>query len=236
MYKSGFKNNHSETKEDENYLFSNVVHNNLKTTKVEMMDKHINTYEGKINSSELHSIVKTIFGFDLDKMPILAKEIAEPLKEHALTGYTIPLSRIVMDTFLKKLGKDVTPENIRKIINQIFGTNLEGISSLEGAKISLFSKGQWITRNNKDLFEVHTGIGDIDVWIIPSKYLTEQTGLEELPTELKQSLDSIGYYYDEAIGSYYYSNPTGKAVPDDFKGQTIGAIKRIIQNLYAHLH
>ena len=49
----------------------------------------------------------------------------------------------------------------------------------------------------------------------------------ELPIELINTLISLGYYFEENDGSYYYSNPTGEPVPDAFKGQTMMAIRKV---------
>ena len=72
----------------------------------------------------------------------------------------------------------MTGVDIRGMINQIFGINLNGVSSLEGAGISLYSKGQWVLQSDKDLFVVYTGSGDLDVKVFPTEYFTKQTGLE----------------------------------------------------------
>ncbi|WP_249308502.1 hypothetical protein [Lederbergia citrea] len=191
-------------------------------SKVEVMDKYLDSLEKKIDASEIYRVVNQVFGIDLDSVSILSPEKTKS-------------SRVVIGSCLNHYGNKITGKEIRKIINQTFGINLDGISSLEKAKISLFSKGQWIIRNEKDLFVVHTGSGDIDVKVFPTKYFTEQTGLEELPKDLQQSLTRIGYHYEEKIGSFYFKNPSGQAVPDAFKGQTIGAIVEVIHNLYSHL-
>jgi len=204
-------------------------------TKVEMMDKHFESYGKRVDSSEICRVIHSIYGFDLDAMPILFKVTEEQLEKHSLTRDTVPLSRIVIDSFLEQHGKEATAAEIRNMINQIFGTNLDGISALTGSRISLFSKGQWIVRSDKDLFLVHTGPGDVDVRIVPTKYFTEQTGLEDLPNDLQHALTSIGFYYNEKIGSYYFSNPTGEAVHDSFKGQTLGAIMKVIRESYSYL-
>ncbi|GAB6991087.1 hypothetical protein [Paenibacillus pini] len=174
-------------------------------TKVELMDTQLASYEGKLNSSEICRVVEEIFGFNLDP---------------AQLGYN---------------GDPISGADIRKLINQKFGVNLDGVASLEKAKISLYSKGQWVVRNEHDLITVLTGTGDVDVKVLPTAYFMEQTGIQELPNELQQSLTSLGYSYDEEVGGYYYSNPSGKAVPDAFKGQTIGAIVQVIQQRYSDL-
>lgn len=191
-------------------------------TKVDIMDKYLDSYQGKITSSEICSIVKTIFKFDLETKPVLLSS-------------TEGTAKMAIESGIAQYGKNISGAEVRKLINHIFGINLDAISSLDGARISLFSKEQWVVQHEQDLFVIHTGLGDVDVKIYPTDYFTEQTGLGELPEELQQSLASIGFYYDEKVGSYYYSNPSGKAIPDSFKGQTIGAILKVIHHSYQSL-
>ena len=187
--------------------------------KVDIMDKYFDSYQEKVTSSEICSIVKSIFKLDLETKPVLLSS-------------TEGTAKMAIDSGLAQFGKNVSGAEIRKLINQIFGINLDAISSLDGSRISLFSKGQWVIQHEQDLFVVHTGLGDVDVKVFPTDYFSEQTGLKELPEDLQQSLTSIGFYYDEKIGSYYYSNPSGEAIPDAFKGQTIGTILTFIRHSY----
>ena len=121
------------------------------------------------------------------------------------------------------------------MLNQNFGINLLAIDALEQERISLYSKGQWVVQNDRDLFIVYTGSDDVDVKVFPTKYFTEQTGLDVLPSDLQHLLSRIGFHYDKKMQSYYFANPTGQAVSDQFKGQTIGAIVEVIHRLYSHL-
>lgn len=194
-------------------------------TKIEMMDKYLSSSE--ISTSEICTIVNKIFGIDLDDVSILHNK-------HTESANTID-ARATIDIYLDQDEKKMTGEEIRNMLNQIFGINLNAIAALEQERISLYSKGQWVLKNDKDLFIVYTGIEDIDVKVLPTKYFTEQTGLEVLPSELQRILSSIGFYYDKEIQSYYFANPTGKAVTDDFKAQTIGAIVEVIHKFYSHL-
>lgn len=187
-------------------------------TKAEAMDNRINTYGEGITSTEIFEIIHQIFNFDLQSNPNL------PI-----------LPQAAIDEYLEQSENKVTGAEIRKIINLTVGINLDALSALEGAKISLYSKDQWMLQHNKDLFVVHTGTGDIDARILPTDYFTEQTGSGELPIDLINVLLSLGFYYEENLGCYYYSNPTGEPVPDAFKGQTIMAIRKVIHQSYSHL-
>jgi hypothetical protein len=198
-------------------------------TKVEIMDKYIDSFRKKISSSVICRVMNSIFGFDLDSIPVLSK-----VAESFVTSEK-PLARVVIDSYLEEYGKGITGAEIRGMINQIFGINLDAITALEGARISIYSKNQWVIQHEHDLFVVQTGTGDIDVKVFPTKYFTEQTGLKEVPNDLHHSLTRMGFSYHEKIGSYYFLNPTGEAIPDAFKGQTIGAIIEVIRHSYSNL-
>ena len=49
----------------------------------------------------------------------------------------------------------------------------------------------------KTCLSVHTGTGDVDVRITPTAYFIEQTGSENCPIELINTLLSLGYYFEE---------------------------------------
>ncbi|MDQ8736452.1 hypothetical protein [Paenibacillus sp. LHD-38] len=186
-------------------------------SKAEAMDNLMESYLEGISSSEVFNIIRQVYKFDLESTlaPVMP--------------------RAAMDAYLEQSGNKVTGAEIRKMVNQAFSINLDALSALEGAKISLFSKNQWMVQHEKDLFEVHTGTGDVDVKISPTNYFIAQTGSGELPHDLINALITLGYRYEENIGSYYFSNPMGEPVPDAFKGQTMMAIKRVIHHSYSHL-
>jgi hypothetical protein len=183
-------------------------------TKVEVMGKYFDSYVGKIRSSEVCRVVNQIFGIDL--------QVASP-------------NISVIDSYLDHYGKKITVVEICGIINQNFGINLAGIDALEEERISVYSKNQWIIKNDKDLFSVHTEPGDVDVMVFPTDYFTKRTGIEGLPNVLKHPLKNLGFSYNEKIGSSYFSNPTGEAISDAFKGQTLKAIVEAIHKSYSHL-
>ena len=168
-------------------------------SKVVMLDKCLDFYGEMINSTEIFEVVNSVFDINLDKATVFAK--VDEVEVFSLKeGKSMP--RIAMDSYLNQFDQELTGAGIRKMINEVFGVNLEGISNLEGERISLYSKNQWITQHEKDLFVVHTGIGDVDVKIYPTNYYTEHTGTEELPNDLKNSLTELGYAFNEEIGSF----------------------------------
>ncbi|ASF41269.1 hypothetical protein CEH05_19705 [Halobacillus halophilus] len=218
-----------------------------KMSKVEVMDRYLASYGKKVDAKEIPRIVNQIYSIDLERISELGAgnqtypdEIIQGVKESLpkwLDEEDIPsLSKLeVLDLYLASYGKKIDGPEIRRVLNQIFGINLDGISSLEGSGVSLFSKDQWISQYDQDLFVVQTGLTDVDVWIYPTDYFTAQTDLEQLPEELQNQLEKLGYRYNEEVGALYYADPDGNSVPDQFKGQTLGTLIQFIQTNYQNL-
>ncbi|MGP4069147.1 hypothetical protein [Halobacillus sp. B29] len=218
-----------------------------KMSKVEVMDRYLASYGKKVDAKEIPRIVNQIYSIDLERISELGAgnqtypdEIIQGVKESLpkwLDEEDIPsLSKLeVLDLYLASYGKKIDGPEIRRVLNQIFGINLDGISSLEGSGVSLFSKDQWISQYDQDLFVVQTGLTDVDVWIYPTDYFTAQTDLEQLPEELQNQLKKLGYRYNEEVGALYYADPDGNSVPDQFKGQTLGTLIQFIQTNYQNL-
>ncbi|MCM2676348.1 hypothetical protein [Alkalicoccobacillus plakortidis] len=197
--------------------------------KAEAMDHQLHTLDHPITSADIQSIVSSVYQINLDKLPILPTEARGTVFSPGTT------SEEAIATHLAQHSGELGGVQIRQIINNIFGVNLDAISALDGARISLFSKGQWVVQQETDLFVVWTGEGDIDVKVYPTSYFAEQSGASALPKELKDSLTAIGYLYDESTGGCYYENPSGDAVPDEFKGRTMGAILQVIKESYSQM-
>ncbi len=220
--------------------------------KVEVMDKYLDYYGKKIESIEIRRVINDIFAINLNRVSeegegkatqAYPDEIMQGIRkvlsmEGTLVeqdAFIMSLPKVkVMDLYLEYYGDKIESSEIRRVINQIYGINLNGISGLEAARISLYSKGQWISKTERDLFEVHTGTGDIDVWILPSMYLIENTGITTLPEELQDLLKNLGYWYNSVKGAFYYSTNSNVTVPDVFKGQTMGAISNIVNLITAN--
>ncbi|WP_391119292.1 hypothetical protein [Psychrobacillus sp. L3] len=192
-------------------------------TKIEEMDKYLNSFGKQVASSDICKALDFIFGIHLEEVPVLDKTFLE----------TTPKAAI--DMYMYQYEQEMTCIEIRTMLNQIFGINLVGIDTLGRQRISLFTKGQWFVQNEKDLFIIHTGVNDVDVKILPTAYFKRQTGLSVLPEDLQHSLSSLGFYYDDKIQDFYFLNPNNESVQDQFKGQTIGAIVEVIQKDYSHL-
>lgn len=187
-------------------------------SRVKIMDMYVSTLASPIDGKQICQYVDEIFGITIDSKYVLPKKRTSNMEY--VNGFNVSL----IDDYLKESQNHRSGQEIRLLINDIFGINLDAIDSLEKTQISLYSKGQWIVQQASDLFVVHTGIGDMDAWVLPTDYYIEQTGLKELPVQLQQNLSLIGYEYNSEIQGMYYCNPTGEAVEDAFKGRTMRAI------------
>ena len=217
---------------------SNLIFDDQTTvlTKVEIMDHYLDSHIERMSCKEICSIVNLLFQIDLSAMQVLNPTEKHLLDFNSASGEstTLPPACEVIDSYLAQQRiKNLTGADIRSMINQIFGVNLAAISALDGARISLFSKGQWIIQHKTNLFAVQTGPNDVDVTVYPTPYFAETTGLSGLPAVLRLPLEELGFHYDENNGSCSYLNSNGEAVPDAFKGQTIGRIIEVIKKFYS---
>ncbi|WKA53071.1 hypothetical protein [Planococcus shixiaomingii] len=190
---------------------------------VEKMDNYLKTLARDIESTVVCDSVKRVFGIDIDLAPLLHSDYVH-----------LEYPRAAIDSYLQQHGIKEGHE-IRSMIKQLFGINLTGIAELHQDRISLYSKDQWIVKNNKSLIHVHTGKNDVDVKILPTAYFTEHTGLVELPQTMQDALAPLGYSYHRKEQAYYYSELDGLPVSGEFKVQTMKTIAKIIKQHYAHL-
>ncbi|KIL47115.1 hypothetical protein [Jeotgalibacillus campisalis] len=222
-------------------------------SKTEVMDIYFDQSGKKLKPNESRKIILDIFKIDLDAVSALGegrqadsypdetmkgirKELGIDPESTSKDSYIMSLSKVqAMDLYIAAFGKKISGEELRLIINQVFGINLDGISGLEKARVSLYSKNQWITQTDRDLVVVHTGRGDVDVWIYPTAYFKEKTGLQELPPVLQEKLKALGFTYNEQLDAFYYANDKGVSVSDAFKGQTMGAVISTIAEGYSDL-
>ncbi|MBD7984506.1 hypothetical protein H9649_07935 [Sporosarcina sp. Sa2YVA2] len=223
---------HSTAKDD--------VISNMK--KVDVMDKYLATLGKKVKGNEVRKAVKEIFGIDLH---LISKEdigttvsaydpaVMETLRLYLKldkndtnrdTDIMNMSKNDVMDSYSKMYEHKLSGKDLRVLINHIYGVNLDGISSLEHARLSINSKGQWIVKSDLDLIILTSSRDDVEVFVAPTDYYVEITGSTYLPDSLIEKLSSMGFTYDKTTNSYYYVNPIGESIPDAFKGQTIGAI------------
>ncbi len=217
-----------------------------------MIDKVLESYGNSMNGSVIRKAVDEVFNIDLKAVsdkgegkrahvysPEIMRGIREILHKDAspeTDRWIMCLPKVeAMDFYLEYLGSEVTSKDVLHIINQIYGINLEGLSSLNKIRVSLFSKGKWMTRKDDHLIIVNTGLGDVEVKIYPTDYFKERTGKNHIPEPLKERLSSLGYYFHQEYQAYYYANPSGETVSDHFKNQTMGAIGEVVEKWYKDL-
>lgn len=213
-----------------------------KMPKVKVMDYYLASFGKKLKGNEVRLAVEEIFDIDLNyvsKMNYgsqlavypapLMESLRVSLKEAptsvAKDGRIMAMAKNeVMDRYMKEQGYSLTGEASRTLINQIFGVNLSGISTLEYMQLAISSKGQWIVKSDTDLFVLESSLDDVDVSIYTTPYFEQVTGSDQLPASLKTKLMNLGFTYDEEENLLFYKNPTGESVPDAFKGQVIGIL------------
>ncbi|WP_050181018.1 hypothetical protein [Domibacillus robiginosus] len=208
------------------------------TPKAVLMDLCMDLFKEELSVADIFHVIKNTYHIDLNEKTLLPKQKARVLQAYSLKesdAAVASLPAIAMDLQVKQHEGSLTSADVRTMVNQLFGINLAGISELDAARISLYSKGQWLSQSETNLFIVYTGTGDIDARIVPTDYFTEKTGLKIVPDDLQQSLATLGFYYDETIQSVYYTNPSGEAVPNDFKVKTMKMIEKYIKHNYSHL-
>jgi hypothetical protein len=218
--------------------------------KVQVMDLYLSSFGSKLKGNEVRLAAKEIFGIDLNlvskndygsKLNVYPESVMESLRisfkekpeSIKLDARIMELSKNkVMDRYIKENGYSLTGAENRKLINQIFGVNLDGISTLEHSQLAIQSKGQWILKSDTDLFILASSLDDVDVSVYATDYFEEVTGSSQLPESLKTNLINLGFTYNEELNLLYYKNPTNESVPDAFKGQVLGIIVRTIMTEY----
>ena len=215
--------------------------------KVDVMDRYLASFGTKVKGDEVRLAVKEIFGIDLDivskndygsKLAIYPEAVMKSLR----ASFNVDPSsaeqdaRImeltkneVMDRYIKEYDYTLSGAQNRDLINQIFGVNLKGISSLERAQLAISSKGQWIVKSETDLFILESSLDDVDVSVYVTPYFESMTGSNELPASLITKLTNLGFTYIEESQVLYYKDPNNQSVPDAFKGQVLGTILKTIE-------
>ncbi|XQY93651.1 hypothetical protein ACNRWW_09725 [Metabacillus sp. HB246100] len=213
--------------------------------KIDVFHSFFQTTSLQITGSLFRKVVLSIFGLDLlaisndgegAKLTTYPNEIMELVSEalNLPNHSSETISKImsirkakIMDLCIKQ-GNFHTYTDMNDLLKSIYGINLQGISSLEHAKISLFTKNQWLVKSDTDLFVVYTGKGDVDVKVYPTPYFREKFNTEEILFNLKEELTTLGYSYDNLKIEFYYKNQTGESVSNLFKEETIGCLRKSI--------
>lgn len=221
-----------------------------KMPKVEVMDRYLASFGKKVKGNEVRQAIKEVFFVDLDiisknnygsQLAIYPEEVMKSLRAsfNETPASTKQDARImelkkneVMDRYIKEHDSKLNGAQNRVLVNQIFGVNLDGISTLEHAQLAISSKGQWILKSDADLFILKSSLDDVDVSVYATAYFEQLTGSKQLPESLKTKLMNLGFTYNEETGILYYINPTGESVPDAFKGQVLGIIVGTIKAEY----
>ncbi|TWT04731.1 hypothetical protein [Planomicrobium sp. CPCC 101079] len=218
--------------------------------KVQVMDLYLSSFGKKVKGNEVRLAVEEVFTIDLayiskknygSQLAIYPANVMESLRSSfnvqpdstEQDGRVMDLAKNeVMDRYIKVHNYRLTGAEIRILINQIFGVNLDGISTLEHAQLAISSKGQWIVKSDTDLFVLESSLDDVDVSVYATDYFKEATGSKQLPESLKTKLMDLGFTYSEEANLLYYKNPTNESVPDAFKGQVLGIIVGTISTEY----
>lgn len=212
--------------------------------KVEVMDRYLESFGVKLKGNEIRKVVEGVFDIDLNyisksnygtKLTVYDKSIMESLRmslnvDRNSTDKDAQIMAMtrneVMDRTIKVHDYSLTGAESRLLINQIFGVNLDGISGLEHARISIYSKGQWILQSDNDLFVLVSTLDDVGL------YVSTTGNSNQLPESLKQKLISFGFTYDADLDHLIYTNPTNESVPDALKGQILGSIVGTVLSEY----
>ncbi|MDQ0232526.1 hypothetical protein [Metabacillus malikii] len=221
--------------------------------KMEVLNLYFQHTNQPLTGQHFRKIVYYVFGMDLDyisnegegaKLSVYPDEVMDGMRK-ALNHKQLPTAELdkeimsltkaeVMDIYIDYFRVQSHEEVIR-ILNLIYGVNLRGLSTLENSRITLYTKKQWLFRKTTNLFEIHTGKGDIDVTILPTAYFIENTGINDIPNFLKTQLSDLGFIQLEGKLGLYYSNPNGETVSDQFKLLTINTIRKAIDTEYKNL-
>ncbi|WP_164763035.1 hypothetical protein [Paenibacillus humicus] len=220
---------------------------------VRVMDIFLESLGNPARGQVIRDTVGKVFGFDLDLMSqndegnLLASYNSEIMAgvrtylglasdDRSRDSAIMSLKKNdVMDHFLSAYGETIPGSDSRRIINYIFGVNIDGLSGLERSRLSVYSKGQWELNNQNDVLIIKSSKGDVDLYVGPTAYYVDKLGTDQLPPELVHALLSLGFTLDTDANLYTYHNVSGESVPDAFKGQVIGAIVTCIQTNFANL-
>ncbi len=218
--------------------------------KMQALDQYLSS-QMYLNGTQIRKGVNDVFGIDLNKMSknnegnlsyydevmevVRAELKVDPQSTEQDDKIMSKSKSQVMDIYLHSLNGNITINNIQTVVNGVFGVNLAGISSLEYARFSVYSKGGWVIQKETDLFVVESGKGDIDLYIYPTAYFTEQTGINGLPVEIQEQLQQIGMTYNEESGVMKYHTADGESMTDAFKNEMMRIVSTYTQENFLDL-
>lgn len=199
----------------------------VEMSKIEAMDRYFSAEKVKVTTESITHFIQHAFYIDLDKAYLLDTETEKNLIE--------PSPKAAITWCIENQPQDWTGEQIRILLKKLFGINTNGISNIENKRISLYSKKQWILKQDNDLFVVSTGVKDVDVYILATDYFKQETGLEGLPEDLHENLNTLGFTYNQEKMCYYYCTGNDQPVEDSFKGQVLNSLIEVVNRRYNHL-
>lgn len=177
---------------------------------------------------------KRLSSYPLDIMQGVRLDLKLDANDETFDSEIMNMPKVeIMDRFYNSFGKNISGEDSRRIVNEIFGFNVRGIESLEKARLSLYSKGRWMTKNDTDIFMVITARGDVHINATVTNHYVEMTGSDQFPVEMQKFLTGLGFIYEADDKMYHFTSPTGESVSDAFKDQLIGTLVRYIAQHYA---
>lgn len=214
---------------------------------VDIMDKYLESFGAKVKGNEVRKAVYAVFRIDLDdvsernygnKLNSYDPSIMETLRdaERRTDAEIMKMSKVsVMDAYLEAHDYALSGAELRILINQIFGVNLDGISSVEGMQLGIHSKGTKIIDTPTDMLVISSSRDDVELYVNTTDYWEQVTGTNEVTDSLKQFLLDNGYTYDEATDKYMWVNPTGESASEAVKSKTIGMLLQTILQVNARL-
>lgn len=220
--------------------------------KVEVMNRYLPSFGEKVKGKEARKAVLGVFNIDLNsisehnygsKLSVYDETVMKNLRESLKLSSTdskrdkeiMAMSKNeVMDRYMKNMKNSLTSQETRTLINNIYGVNLDGISSIEHSRLGLFSKGVWVIQSDRDVFTVSSTNDDVTIYVAVTDYFKSKTGSTQVPTSLANKLKALGFSVDSS-DRYFYTNPTGESLPESFKGSVMQAVVGAIMTEYIDL-
>lgn len=204
----------------------------VKASKFELLDTYLSSLENP-NGNQVRKAVLAVFDIDLDLMSknnegilTYSEDVLRVVREElGIDPQTTDLDdkiynkskSQIMDIYIHTLNGNVSIGDVQTVVYGVYGVNLAGISTLEHARFSVYSKGGWVVKKDTDIFVVESGIGDIDLYIYPTEYFIAKTGINGVPEDFQEQLKQIGMSYDDEAGRMYYHTPNNQSMSADFK-------------------
>jgi hypothetical protein len=190
-------------------------------------------YQIDVNYVSKMNYGSSLFIYELEIMQPVRRSLGLPIHSHERDEEIMGMSKNeVLDRVLEASGFQLTGWEVRRVINHIYGINLDGISALENSGIGIFSKGQWIIRSSRDLFTIASSPDDVEIYVWAAPFYYKHFGKRNIPETLAQDLEKLEFVYEKEHGHYKWVNPTGESAPDVFKTEAISSVLKEIKNMH----